>query len=53
MVSEHAMLMLILLLAVAVVVLATGLTIYAAKMDARLKRIEERDAAQSRPAPQR
>lgn len=42
MVSEHAMLVLMLLLAVAVVILAVGLTLYAGKVEARLKCIEER-----------
>lgn len=42
MVSEHAMLMLILLLAIAVVLLAVALTFYAGKLEARLKGITER-----------
>ena len=42
MVSEHAMLVLILLLAIAVVLLAVALTLYAGKLEARLKGITER-----------
>lgn len=54
MVSEHAMLILMLLLAVAVVILATGLWMYARKVDAQLKQLsrclEEGSAAhQARP----
>lgn len=49
MVSEQAMLILMLLLAVAVVILASGLMIYAGKMNAQLqrmaRRIEALDAA--------
>lgn len=52
MVSEHAMLILMLLLAVAVVILATGLAVYARKMEAQLKlmadRIEELGAPTDR-----
>lgn len=41
MVSEHAMLILMLLLAVAVVILAIGLSVYAGKVDAQLKRLSQ------------
>lgn len=53
MVSEHAMLILMLLLAVAVVVLAVGMMIYASKTGAQLKRmaksIEDLGAASGGP----
>lgn len=55
MVSEHAMLVLMLLLAVAVVILAVGLMVYAGKMGAQLKsmatRIEELGAATAKGGP--
>lgn len=41
MISEHAMLILMLLLAVAVVVLAVGFMLYAGKVEGRLKGIAE------------
>lgn len=41
MISEHAMLILMLLLAVAVVVLAVGLMLYAGKVEGRLKGVAE------------
>ena len=40
MISEHAMLVLMLLLAVAVVLLAVTLTIYSLKAESRLRRLE-------------
>lgn len=55
MVSEHAMLILMLLLAVAVVVLAVGLMIYAGKMGAQLKlmasRLDELGGAMAKGGP--
>lgn len=55
MVSEHAMLILMLLLAVAVVVLAVGLMIYASKVGAQLKlmasRLDELGAATAKGVP--
>ncbi len=40
MISEHAMLVLMLLLAIAVVLLSVALTLYASKMESRLKSID-------------